>query len=160
MPVELNKLLIVLACGVSCFFAYHLGYDYAQRRAAKEIAELKDEHFHLIAEINKKTGEEYAALADRLQAREKELARALDARDRAVAVADSLRADARRVREQADRASQRLSSLPRADSPACQRDRELLARCTKLLGEGADLAGEGAGLSLRLAGDKGVAGVR
>lgn len=156
VPVMIDwKMLIpVLICGIA--LGYHLGTTITQ----KEVEELKEQHFHLLAEIQQKTGEEYAALADKLQEREKTLAAALDARDRAVAVADSLRADARRVREQADRAGQRLSSLPRADSPACQRDRERLARCVGLLGEGVELAGEGAGLSLRTAADKDAIGVR
>ena len=152
--IDWKMLIPVLICGIA--LGYHLGTTITQR----EVEELKEQHFHLLAEIQQKTGEEYAALADKLQEREKALAAALDARDRAVALADSLRADARRVREQADRASQRLRAMPRADGSACVSDRERLARCVGLLGEGAGLAGEGAAISIGVAADKDVVGVK
>ena len=128
--------------------------------ADREINELKEEHFKLVEQINKEGNEAYALLLDKLKAREKELADALDARDRAVAVGNALRADAGRLRQRADKASAGLRALPRASDASCQRDRERLARCTELLGEGADLAGEGAGLALRIAGDKDAIGVK
>lgn len=137
-----------------------IGGDLASRVSQSEIDELKEQHFHLIEEINRKSNEAYSELSDKLRDREKALAAALDSRDRALAVADNLRADAVRLREQATRASQRLRAMPRADGPACVSDRERLARCVGLLGEGAGLAGEGAAISIGVAADKDVVGVK
>ena len=125
-----------------------------------EIAELKEEHHHLIDQINRETNEAYAALADKLADREKRLAAALSARDDALALAANARADASRLRILADNRSKALRALPSGGGASCAGEREQLARCTQLLGEGAELVGEGAGLSLGIAGDKGVAGVR
>ena len=69
--IDWKMLIPVLICGIA--LGYHLGTTITQR----EVEELKEQHFHLLAEIQQKTGEEYAALADKLQEREKALGTAL-----------------------------------------------------------------------------------
>lgn len=144
----LAGLAVVFALGTS--FGHWVGATAAQ----KEIKELRDEHLHLVEQINRESNEAYSALADQLADREKRLADALSARDDALALAATARADASRLRILADNRSKALRALPTGSGVACAGEREQLARCVGLLGEGVDLLSEGAGLSLRTAADK------
>lgn len=149
---------IIAAGAAAVCVAVGFGAGWSLR--GNEVAELKAEHFNLIEQINRESNEAYSALADQLADREKRLAEALSARDSALALASAARADASRLRVLADNRSAAIRALPAATGASCDRDRERLARCVSLLGEGAELVGEGSGLSLRLAGDNAVAGVK
>ena len=107
-----------------------------------------------------KAGRVEAQAQERIAAQEKEsyevyakqqdaLMDALAQRDKALASARTLRADAGRLRD-------KLSARAEADKGNDSGDGggERLARCERLLAEGVGLAGEGAELSRRIAADK------
>ena len=154
--MDWRMLIPVLICGIA------IGYHIDKVISDREIAELKEQHLHLVAEINQKSNEEYSKLLDQFEAKQHELARALSERDQALASGRALRADAGRLRDQLAAAGKSLRERPVSGAPAAPADDhgEQLARCVGLLAEGAGLAGEGAELSLRVAADKDAVGIK
>lgn len=120
------------------------GYQYAAALYSRDIAELRRDY-----------AERAAALEEQYREKERSataaLAAAWEERDKALAESADLRADAERVRGEADAAKRTLS---RAGASACAAERKQLARCAGLLAEGVDLGAEGARLSQRVAIDK------
>lgn len=117
------------------------GYKYASALYEADIADMQAKH----ALALKDKTDEYRA---KEQSQAKQLADAWDALERARAESVDLRADADRVRIEANRYRARLSA---AGTDSCDAIRERLASCTKLLEEGAKLSAEGAELAQRIA---------
>ena len=154
--MDWRMLIPALICGIA------IGYHIDKVISDREIAELKEQHLHLVAEINQKSNEEYSKLLDQFEAKQHELARALSERDQALASGRALRADAGRLRDQLAAAGKSLRERPVPGAPAAPADDhgEQLARCVGLLAEGVELAGEGAELSLRASADKDAVSAR
>lgn len=117
------------------------GYKYAASIYKAEIAQLREEH----ALATKELTDEYR---EKERGQAQQLADAWDKYEKARAESVDLRADADRVRIEANRYRARLSA---ADTDSCDAIRERLASCTKLLEEGAKLSAEGAELAQRIA---------
>lgn len=120
------------------------GYQYAAALYEADIADLQAQH----ALAMKDKTDEYRA---KEQSQAQQLADAWDALERARAESIDLRADADRVRIEANRYRARLSA---AGTDSCDAIRERLASCTKLLEEGAKLSAEGSELAERVAAKK------
>ena len=115
------------------------GYQYAAALYGRDIAALREDYAERAASLESQYREKEATNA-------KNLVAAWEARDKALADADSLRGTVDRVRLEADRARRELS---RADASACTAERaklaagaEVVARLAKDLGACSRLASE------------------
>lgn len=117
------------------------GYKYASALYEADIADMQAQH----ALAMKEKTDEYRS---KEQSQAQQLADAWDKYEKARAESVDLRADADRVRIEANRYRARLSA---AGTDSCDAIRERLASCTKLLEEGAKLSAEGAELAQRIA---------
>lgn len=151
MMLDLKILLPMLLCGIV------LGFCGGRAVSQSEIHELKEEHLHLVAEIQQKTNEEYSRVIDELKSKQDALNKAMDERDKAVAAGRGLRADADRLRQQLAAASRDLRKKRPAGGCTCESQTASLSYCFGLLSEGVGLAAEGAELSLRLAAERDAA---
>ena len=141
MSVQVLKGVAVLLASAAFFIA---GYQYAAALYGEDIAALR---------------EDYATRAQSLEVkyREKErgyaqsLVDAWEARDKALADADGLRAAVDRVRVEADRAR---SALSRADASACTAERAKLAEGAGIVAKLAEDLGACSKLASELAADK------
>ena len=130
------KLLAVVLGSAAIFFA---GYQYAAALYGEDIAALREDYAERSATLESQYREKESQNAKKLVA-------AWEARDKALADADSLRDAVDRVRLEADRAR---STLSRADASACTAERaklaagaEVVARLAKDLGACSRLASE------------------
>lgn len=141
MSVSYWQITAVAVGGLVLFVG---GYQYAAALYSEDIAALRADY-----------AEHTQALEREYREKEKAATAALSAawteRDKALADAIDLRADAERVRSEASAAKRKLS---RASSGTCKPEREKLARCVDLLSEGVGLLAEGTELSQRVAIDK------
>lgn len=135
------KFLGALLSGVAIFIC---GYQYAAALYGRGIAELRQDYAERAQALEEKYREKERSAAAALAA-------AWEERDKALAESVDLRADAERVRRDADAARR---SLSRAGASACATERERLARGTSLVGRCAELLERGAGLAQRVAVDK------
>lgn len=150
--MDWRMLIPVLICGIA------IGYHIDKVISDREIAELKEQHLHLVAEINQKSNEEYSKILDELTAKQAELNRALGERDKALSAGRAVRSDAERLRRQlAAAADSRESTKMPAGNCSCEHERTQLSSCVRLLSEGVGLAGEGSEFSLRLASERDAA---
>ena len=133
----LGALLSVVAIFIS-------GYQYAAALYGRDIADLRRDY-----------AERAAALEEQYREKERSataaLAAAWEERDKALAESADLRADAERVRGEADAAKRTLS---RAGAGACAAERKQLARGAELVGRCAELLDRGESLARRAAIDK------
>lgn len=120
------------------------GYKYAASIYKAEIAQLREEH----ALATKELTDEYR---EKERGQAQQLADAWDKYEKARAESVDLRADADRVRIEANRYRARLSA---AITDSCDAVKERLASCTRLLEEGAGLSAEGSELAERVAARK------
>lgn len=149
--MDWRMLIPVLICGIA------IGYHIDKVISDREIAELKEQHLHLVAEINQKSNEEYSKILDELTAKQAELNRALGERDKALSAGRAVRSDAERLRRQLAAAADHSDAAKAEGGCPCNPERAQLTRCVRLLGEGVSLAGEGSEFSLRLASERDAA---
>ncbi|MDL2058376.1 DUF2514 family protein [Mesosutterella sp. AGMB02718] len=153
--LTLLKILAFIAYIVTLFAA---GYQYGHQKtaAAYEAQIAKDRAAQ--AEAAQKLETEYR---EKENENAKRVATALAARDKALADAGAVRADAVRLRQSTKDLSTQLSRAAASHAAAGDSSSERLGKCedllaesAALLGESVDLAAEGAGLSTKIAADK------
>lgn len=120
------------AFGVAVFnYGYSTGERAAEAKAQERIAKQEQESYEIYTK-------QQNALMD-----------ALAQRDKALASARTLRADAGRLRDKLNERAEADKAVGAGDGGG-----ERLARCERLLAEGVGLVGEGAELSTRVSADK------
>lgn len=131
--------LKIAGAALAVLLAFTGGYRYAAALYGRDIAALREDYAERAASLESQYREKEATNA-------KNLVAAWEARDKALADADSLRGAVDRVRLEADRARRELS---RADASACTAERaklaagaEVVARLAKDLGACSRLASE------------------
>lgn len=124
---------------LAVLLAFGGGYRYAAALYGRDIAALREDYAERTSALERQYREKEETNARNLVA-------AWEARDKALADADGLRAAVDRVRVEADRAR---SALSRADASACTAERaklaegaEVVARLAKDLGACSQLASE------------------